>query len=234
VTEDQKSSNLTTSEYIRRTGQIAGGSLADQVHAHLRRAIILGELQPGLRLAQVDIATQMGTSQAPVREALQRLERDGLIERNPRSGHFVTGLSADEMHELFCIRSSVECLAIRRTVKNITPAQCDQLDQLIEQMRQAAGQDDMMLLVENDLAFHRQICEWSGNKTLLKVWIPLYAQIQRFVVQTHRQYFEDLVEIANTHNPVVEVLRKDDPDEAARVIDEHIMLIWEKIGSECP
>ena len=84
-------------------------------------------------------------------------------------------------------------------------------------MHQAALEDNMMLLVENDLAFHQQICEWSGNDTLLKVWSPLYSQIQRFVVQTHRQYFGDLVEIANTHKPIVAVLRNRDPDEAARV-----------------
>lgn len=216
-------------ESSRRTGQIMGGSLADQVHTYLRTAIILGDLKPGERLAQTDIATQMGTSQAPVREAFQRLERDGLVERHPRSGHFVTNISPDEMYELFSIRSSVERFAVRRTVKKISSAQCNRLEALIEQMHQAALQDDMMLLVENDLTFHQQICEWSGNSTLLKVWTPLYSQIQRFVVQTHRHYFDDLVEIAKTHYPIVETLRQGNPDEAARIIDEHVMLIWSKI-----
>lgn len=227
-----QTTNPSTSEYLRRTGQIMGGSLADQVHTYLRTAIILGELKPGERLAQTDIAAQMGTSQAPVREAFQRLERDGLVNRHPRSGHFVTDISADEMYELFSIRSSVERFAIRRAIKNITATQCNQLDRLIAQMHQAASQDDMMLLVENDLAFHQQICEWSGNNTLLKVWTPLYSQIQRFVVQTHRQYFNDLVEIASTHYPIVESLRAEDPDEAAQIIDEHVMLIWGKINPE--
>jgi DNA-binding GntR family transcriptional regulator len=190
---------------------------------------MLNELPPGTRLAQVEIASQMGTSQAPVREAIQRLEQDGLVERQPRYGTFVIAISLDEIYEIFSIRSEVEGFAIRQAAQKIKPEQCDDLERLIELMHEAAGKDDMILLTTYDLAFHQQICEWSERAMLLKLWTPLYSQVQRFVVQTHRRYFQDLIEIANTHRPIVEVLRGDNIDDAERIIKAHIMLIWSKI-----
>jgi DNA-binding GntR family transcriptional regulator len=169
-------------------------SLADQIYGRLREEIIHGRLQPGKRLVELDIAAQMGTSQGPVREALQRLERDGLVERRVRSATFVADISIGEIYELFSIRS------------------------LVENMRLASRADDMILLVEHDLEFHRRICEWSGSATLFRTWMPLYSQIQRFIALMHRRYFPDLVELANTHQPRVEVLRGREAEEAARII----------------
>ena len=81
-------------------------SLPDQVYDYLRTAIICAELPPGEKLVELEIAAQMGTSQGPVREALQRLEHDGLVERRARSATFVTSISIDEMYELFSVRST--------------------------------------------------------------------------------------------------------------------------------
>src|SRR3982750_1318734 len=94
----------------RRQTKIA--SLPDQVYEHLRRAIICAELLPGEKLIELEIAAQMGTSQGPVREALQRLEHDGLVERRARSATFVTSISTDEMRELIAVRSTVEGFGI--------------------------------------------------------------------------------------------------------------------------
>jgi DNA-binding GntR family transcriptional regulator len=207
-------------------------SLADQIYGRLRDGIIDGRLQPGKRLVELEIAAQMGTSQGPVREALQRLERDGLVDRLARSATIVADISIGDIYELFSIRSLVESFAIRHTVERITQEQCDELQTLVESMRQASRADDMRALVEYDLEFHRRICEWSGSTTLFRTWIPLYSQIQRFIALTHKRHFPDLVELANTHQPIVEVLRRGDAEEAARIIQEHIMLIWSKIESQ--
>jgi DNA-binding GntR family transcriptional regulator len=83
-------------------------SLADQVYAYLRTAIISEQLAPNARIVELEIANTMGTSQGPVREALQRLEREGLVTKQPHSAIFVTTVSIDEMYELFSIRSVIE------------------------------------------------------------------------------------------------------------------------------
>lgn len=211
----------STSSHERRVK-----SLAEQIYERLRFGIVSGDLAPGARIVEMDIASSMGTSQGPVREALQRLEREGLVQRQAHSATFVTAVTRDEMYELFSIRSTIEGFAIRRTVDRITPEQCDRLDFLVEEMREAGRADDMLALTEHDLQFHRLICLWSGSPTLLRAWDPLYSQIQRFVVHTHKGYFASVTDIANTHHPIMVALRGHDRDNVTPLIHEHIMLIW--------
>ncbi|MBL8133172.1 MAG: GntR family transcriptional regulator [Anaerolineae bacterium] len=200
-------------------------SLSDQVYERLRLAIISASLKPGGKLVEMDIAAQMGTSQGPVREALQRLEHDGLVERRARSGSFVAPLKMDEMVELVDIRCSVEGSAVRREARSITPQQCDELDQMVAQMAAAGADHDIMALAEIDMQFHRTIIEWSGSATLLRVWSTLGNQIQRFVVQTHSEAYSDFVEIGMRHGPIVDALRSHDEDAAVERIQRHIRLI---------
>lgn len=207
------------------------GSLSNQVYEHIRELIIAGGLPAGARLVEMDIASQMGTSQGPVRDALQRLERDGLVQRRAHSATYVTSISIDEMYELFSIRSAIEGFAIRRAAGRVDNTQCAELQTLVEAMRSSARENDMLALVKFDLEFHRLICEWSGSIALMLAWNPLYSQIQRFVAQTHKHYFDNLIEIADTHQPIVDVLSRGNADEAESTIQQHIMLIWSRINS---
>ena len=92
-------------------------SLADQVYERLRADIITGRLEPDARIVELEVAQTMGTSQGPVREALQRLEREGLVRRQAHSATFVTRVSNDEIYELFCIRAVIEGFAVKRAVR---------------------------------------------------------------------------------------------------------------------
>lgn len=212
----------------RRLGKLT--SLPDQVYDHLRLEIISARLAPGAKLVELEIAAQMGSSQGPVREALQRLEHDGLVERRARSATFVTSIPTEEMFELFSIRSGIECFAIRRTARKITPEQCAELDGLIELMAQAGSRNEMIPLAEYDMQFHRSLVAWSGSAGLLHVWNTLSSQIQRFIVQSHPQHYFDFVEIGTRHQPIVAALRQHDSDAAANTVQQHIMLIWSEIG----
>jgi DNA-binding GntR family transcriptional regulator len=205
-------------------------SLSDQVYEQLRSAIISAERDPGEKLVELEIAAQMGTSQGPVREALQRLERDGLVERQARSATYVSSISMDEMYELFSVRSVIEGYAIRRAAQKITPEQCNYLESLIGEMAQAGKREDMITLAEYDMRFHKTIVECGGSAGLLRVWITLSSQIQRFVVQSHPQHYSDLVEIGTRHQSIVTALRQHDIERAAQVVQDHIMLIWPKIN----
>jgi DNA-binding GntR family transcriptional regulator len=205
-------------------------SLADQVYERLRLAIISAELPPAEKLIELDVARQMNTSQGPVREALQRLEHDGLVERKARSATYVTTIPSDEMYELSVVRAQIEMFAIRRAAQRITPEQCNSLDELIGKMQMAGSANDLLSLSEFDMEFHRSIVEWSDSRALLQVWNPLSNQIQRFIVQSHPLYSPDYVEVATRHSPIVDALRQHDTDSAARAVHDHIMLIWPKIN----
>lgn len=207
------------------------GSLADQVYEHLRADIIYGRLLPDERLVELEIAANMGTSQGPVREALQRLEREGLVERRAHRATFVTPISPQEIYEYFEIRRVVEGFAMRHAMVYIGESECNVLQGLVDEMQHAGQADDMARLVESDMAFHRHICEWSGSVVLLETWKPLYSQIQRFVAQNHRRYFADLAEIADVHQPIVDAVKSGDADTAVRLIQEH-MHIWSRLRFE--
>jgi DNA-binding GntR family transcriptional regulator len=208
-----------------------GASIADRVWHRLRMEIIQGTLVPGTRLLELELADSMGVSQGTIREALKRLETEALVERKARTASYVTPLELDEMHELFVIRSVVEGAAVRRAARLITPQQGEALAGIVDKMREAAAQNDLGQLVSYDLLFHQQICEWSASKTLLRTWIPLSSQIERFITQTHPRYFSNLQEIAETHSTIADALRRNDEDDSSRVIQEHIMLIWSRIDN---
>lgn len=220
---------MTDASSLRRRGTKLA-SLPDQVYAYLRRAILCADLPPGEKLVELDIAAQMGTSQGTVREALQRLERDGLVERRARSATYVTRISMDEMHELFSIRTMIEVYAVRRAAQTITPEQCIQLEDLIEQMVQTGSRNELNELAEYDMQFHRRLVEYSGSTNFLRIWTPLSNQIQRFIVETHPTHFPDYIEVGKRHQPIVEALRQHDGDGAAAVLQEHVMLIWSRIN----
>lgn len=205
-------------------------SLSDQVYDRLRRAIITAELPPGEKLVELDVAAQMGTSQGPIREALQRLEHDGLVNRRARSATFVTTMAISEMYELFSIRSVIEGFAIQHTVQTINALQCGLLDELVQKMALAGREQDLIGLAELDLQFHQRIVEWSGREGLQRVWKPLSSQVERFIVQSHPEHYLDFVEIGTRHQPIVDALRRGDRDEAVQVMQEHIMLIWTRIN----
>jgi DNA-binding GntR family transcriptional regulator len=194
--------------------------------------IVAGELRPGTRLTELDIAAQMGMSQGPVREALQRLEQDGLVERRARSGTFVTSISREEMYEIFSVRSVVESFAILRAAPHITAARLSELAQLVDRMRAAGAAGDILTLSDHDLRFHMQICTWSAHPMLLRVWMPLFTQAQRFIVANHPHFFPDLVEVADTHQPILDAISGGTHETAAARMREHIMLIWSRIEVE--
>lgn len=204
-------------------------TLSVQVYDALRRAILREELAPGARLVELDLAAQLGTSQGPVREALQRLEREGLVRRHAHSSTFVTEVSDGEMYEIFCIRSLIERFAVKRALPWVNAERLAELEALIEGMRAAGKADDMLAFTEQDMLFHRNICLWSRSYPLLRTWDPLYGQIQRFVIHTHKRYFSGIHEIADTHLPLVEALRSGDLERAQREIDDHIMMIWSRM-----
>ncbi len=203
-------------------------SLVDQVYDNLRRAIFQGDLQEGERIVEMDVATRMGISQGPVREALQRLDNDGLVERRARSATYVTSISMDEVFDLFEIRNTIETLAIRHTARSISSSQTDELTALVQQMRVSAKAKDLIAVTTYDIHFHKYICEWSGNTALLRSWTPLFSQIQRFKIRYHRHFFPDLVEIANIHQPIVDALRSHDVELSVRLLGDHISLYKER------
>jgi DNA-binding GntR family transcriptional regulator len=201
-----------------------GITLVDEITTALRRLILDGDFPPGMRLVELDLAARTGGSQGSVREALQRLERDGFVVRNGRRGTFVTEVSLRDLHEIFLVRSVVESASIRRTGRWIRDDQLEELRSLHASMWKAGQEGDAVALVEHDMAFHERICLWANHSTLPQTWTLLCAQIERCLVRYDKLHFPDLVDVADLHVPIIEALAARNPDLAAELIEKHVML----------
>ncbi|MBE2268914.1 MAG: GntR family transcriptional regulator [Anaerolinea sp.] len=219
-------SRESASSQKRVKRNVFSGSLPKQVYHQLRMSILRGEIAPNTKLVELTLAEQTGTSQGTIRDALQRLERDGLVERREHRGTYVTDLPTDEMQEVFAIRGMIEAYAVRRAIRFATAADLQHMEHLHGAMSLAAQQDNFEELVELDLEFHRTICEMAQSHLLLNAWGPLYSSIQRFIYQTHPRYFSNLQELADTHLPLLNALQQRDADRAAELVHGHLRLIW--------
>lgn len=201
---------------------IAAEALTDRAAQSLRDAIVEGRLRPGQRLVEVRLASQMGVSRAPVREALRILEREGLVTSRPRRGVSVTVLSKHDVQEIYGLRSALECQAARNACKRITPPDVEELLSLIRAMKRAGSVDDRKLLARRDLAFHQKILEMSGNRRLLQAWLGIMTHVR--LLQRHVLTSEDasVRELARRHETIVNALRSSNPNTAERCMRDHI------------
>lgn len=197
-------------------------TVVDHIWLQLRALILRGELAPGTRIFELDVAEKTSSSQVAVREALQRLERDDLVVRRGRQGTFVTEVRPDEMEEVFRVRLTVEIAAIERVIDVITAEQIAELREIVARMRKAGSDGDIVAVVESDLDLHERICELADHPTLLRVWAVLRSQMERYLVIYDATYFADLRLVADIHRPVVEALEQGDRAGAVLQMQKHL------------
>lgn len=202
-------------------------SLKDQVKSILIDRMIDGELTPGDRIKELQIAKELGTSQAPVREAIRCLETLGYVEHIPHVGAMVRVFNKGEIEEAYQVREALE-------VHSITLAQ-DPMDDLVKELDEHL--DQMLLAVQKgsirtftlaDNAFHRCIVAYCSNKTMLAMWESLKVQMQ--VIATLVKASMPLDEVYEMHPPIVEAFRKHSRDRAALLLQGHYKILsgyWE-------
>jgi DNA-binding GntR family transcriptional regulator len=136
---------------------------SDSVYEALRNAILSSAFQPGQRLDVRHLATQLGVSPTPIKEAITRLEAEALIEVRPRSGTFVTAVSPEDIYETFEIRCALECLAGEKAIAHAGPDDIEQLRAIADTM--ATASDDSGHSASN-VAFHKSIITLAGSDRL--------------------------------------------------------------------
>jgi DNA-binding GntR family transcriptional regulator len=193
--------------------------LREQVKELILARILSGEYGPGERLVETRIAQELGTSQAPVREALRDLELLRFVESEPFRGARVREVSEDELIEIYPVRAAIEEVAAREAAVRLDGA-VDELEAELDAMRAAAEKGDLHEQVEHDVAFHRLIVEASGNRILLETWLSL--RIESRTIVTALRSGLDGREIAARHEPVLEALRARDPKRAGEALRRHV------------
>lgn len=195
-------------------------SLREQVRDALLRDIIGGVYRPGDRLVEMKIARDLGTSQAPVREALRELELLGFVESTAFRGTRVCAVSYEELGQLYPLRATVEAMAARAAATRIGPDELRALERYLAEMHDAARRGDTQAHVESDIAFHRIIVKASGSRLLRRFWdgMQLHATTFLTLAVTRR----DLHELAERHASVLAALTAHDPVAAEEAVRRHI------------
>lgn len=189
-----------------------------QIADQLRRAIVTGRLRPGAVLVETALAEQLNVSRAPIREAVQMLENDGLVETVAYKGKRVKPLTVREVVETCEMRTMFEVAAARRILAHGTGV--DTLWQPCRVMAAAAAAGDREALVVADEAFHRMLIELSGHALLGQLWAGLYLRIHQ-IMSLRNDRDVNLADIAANHPPIVRALAARDGAQAERLIAEH-------------
>jgi DNA-binding GntR family transcriptional regulator len=197
---------------------LVGDLLSEQVYRRLRQSIIDEELAPGTRLVESEIARNYQISQAPVRDAIKKLAHEGLVTYFKRRGNYVTETSAEEADQARQVRVVIEELAARELAGNLKQEDELALMAAIDEMRRGAQLDDAVRVRSADLAFHRKVCQASGNPFIAKVW----AVLEPGLYTPGPFGVGDLRRMSAWHERLLDTLRDGDPDQAAALFASHV------------
>ena len=198
-------------------GRLPNYSLRGRIAETLREAILSGSVQEGQRLIERKLATELGASLTAVREALIELEMEGFITKRRNAATYVTKLSAADVRKIYDVRRILEGFAFEQAALAATPEQIAKLEQLYEEMLEAARANDRRRFVRVDYSWHEAAWQITANdylQTALKrVVFPLFAFTGIRIVA---QNTLDLIKDADVHLPILEALKARNPEGARR------------------
>ena len=161
--------------------------LRDVVFNTLRKAILRGELKPGERLMEIQLANKLGVSRTPIREAIRKLELEGLVLMIPRKGAEVAQITEKNMQDVLEVRKALEELSVQLACERITPEQVEEMKMAAEDFRKVLKSGDVTKIAEADVKFHDIIFAATNNQRLITLLNNLREQMYRFRVEYLKQ-----------------------------------------------
>jgi len=193
--------------------------MADEVADRVREAIYAGVYVPGAPLREVELATVLRVSRGPVREALLRLEREGLVCTQWHRGTTVTTLSAEDVDELYSLREVLEELAVQRLIRHATDADLQAVRAAADQLDSAA---DKHTTVQRDLNFHDAVFAAAHHRRLEDAWRAIRSQVHLFLlIRLGVSDDEYTGHIATEHRELADVLMARDEQHALQLFADH-------------
>ncbi|MGH8926224.1 MAG: GntR family transcriptional regulator [Acidimicrobiia bacterium] len=206
-------------------------SLRDRVVNAIRVGIIQGSLRPGQKIPEQELATQLGVSRTPIREAIRILEQQGLVESRPKNGTYIAEVDFRDVVNGLLVRTSLEQLAVTQILDAMEPAAweelCDQLDSIVDRMDEAVGRGDPVAAAEHDIKFHTTLIEATENRYLSQTWalvgLPflIWTPERDMYPQTPADWAEGFT---RRHQELVGALRSRDREVCTSAIAAHISL----------
>lgn len=195
--------------------------LRDVVFNTLRQAILKGELAPGERLMEISLADRLGVSRTPIREAIRKLELEGLVLMIPRKGAEVARISEKSLRDVLEVRRSLEELAIELACQRMTEEEITELEGVQEDFRKAVVNGDAMKIAETDEVYHDVIYKGTNNDRLVSILNNLREQMYRYRLEYIKD--EDKRQILLIeHDNILKAVKLRRVEEAKEAMREHI------------
>lgn len=208
-----------TAALVEPATPLAPSILSAQVKDRILRWILEGELRPGSRIVETRVARQLGTSQAPVREALRDLATLGLVEMQPYRGARVREPAKAELVEAMEVRGEIEAIAARQAATAIDGQTLERMRRLLDGMRASAKRGDAHGEALLNSEFHTCVIEASGNRTIQRLWTLLEPFARTYLTATVPG--ADLDWLAERHVAIIAALEARDPEGAAAAMRTH-------------
>ena len=204
--------NVTMNEYL---------PLRDVVFNTLRQAILRGELKPGERLMEIQLANKLGVSRTPIREALRKLELEGLVNMVPRKGAEVADITEKSLRDVLEVRKALEELSVQLACEKITEEEIEELKRAAERFKDTLDNQDVTKIAEADVAFHDIIYTATDNQKLILLLNNLREQMYRYRVEylKHREFHP---QISREHKELISYLEAGQKGQAEEKIAVHI------------
>ena len=203
---------------------LASTSKRDQVVDVLRDAIVSGKLTPGQRIIESRVARELGVSQAPVREALALLERQGLVVKVNHRGSFVSRLHGRELRELFTLRAVLDAFSAKLAAERATPQDIADLRETLARMKAAEDAGDLVSLTEAHLELHESIYRLSGHQLLVDIFAQFHPRMALALTFAENLFSAEGRE-TECHGPLIDALANRDPARA-EAIARDLALGW--------
>ena len=205
--------------------------LREMVYEELKMQILKGSIIPGTRMMEVELAEEMGVSRTPVREAIRKLEKEGLVTIEPRRGAYASDISAKDMVDILEVRQDLEGMAAGIAAQKITDDSRIELENIARKYKESVDREDIEQIIRNDEAFHKYIVGLSENKTLIK----MVSQVQELALRFRYIYYEDFSRFKNQpseHQAIVDAIVSGDTAGARRNAEEHLARLKDFVRKE--
>lgn len=207
-----------------KTHALRRDSMAERVKQELLRRIMEGELVPGARLVELQLARDLNTSQGPVREALRELEAMDLVITEPYKGSHVREVTPEEIREAYLVRASLEELAGQLAAAQFKGA-VEELRSEATAIQSAARKKDVSAYTQRDMNFHRLIVAGAESRILLRTWDSLAFEVRTHLLLSRGKV--DLLKAQEIHWQIIDALERGDGKRAGRLLRTHLLTFAE-------
>jgi len=198
--------------------------MREEIKNYLIEAVVRGDYEIGERLVETQIARQLGTSQAPVREAFRDLEQMGILKSVPFKGAYVRGYTVEDLKDAYTVRAELEGLAIKLAISKISDEQIEELENIYEQMQNTVDLNEQAKL---DVKFHEFIVKASGNRILERAWKSISA-----AQWTYYGIYNFELNLIKRHEAILEAFREKNADKAIEMMQKHFLELKDQLNKK--